>query len=79
MVAVTQLVSSGLSPIAGSDDPCLWLTVVLNILFWIFLILAIVGVFVPEKPDQPFIARGRWVFVLILLGILGLKVFGFPS
>lgn len=48
---------------------------VLVVLFWILLILAIIGVFVPE---QPFITRGRWVVTLVLLGILGLKVFGAP-
>jgi hypothetical protein len=49
---------------------------ILVILFWLLLILAIIGVFVPE---QPFIVRGRWVVLLILLAILGIKVFGFPS
>lgn len=45
----------------------------LQILFWILLILCAIGAF---TPDSPFVLRGRWAVVLILIGILGFKVFG---
>jgi hypothetical protein len=43
-------------------------------LFWVFLVLCLVGAFAPDT--WPNINRGRWVIILILLVILGLQVFG---
>ena len=51
--------------------------VVLTVLFWILLILCIIGAFVPDAA-WPFVSRGRWVIALILLAILGIAVFGNP-
>lgn len=48
---------------------------VLEILFWVLLILAAIGAFVPDTAF-PFVGRGRWVVALILLAILGLRIFG---
>lgn len=48
---------------------------VLEILFWVLLILAFIGCFVPDNAF-PFIGRGRWVVALILFAILGLRIFG---
>ena len=48
---------------------------VLQIIFWVLLILCFVGVFVREE-GAPLVNRGRWVVALILILILGLKVFG---
>lgn len=47
---------------------------VLEILYWVLLILAIIGVFVPDTAG-PYIGRSRWAVVLILMVILGLRVF----
>ena len=50
---------------------------VLEILYWVLLILCLIGVFVPETPPYgPYFARARWVVVLVLFVILGLRVFG---
>ncbi len=43
--------------------------------FWILLILCGIGVFVPDG-TSPFVSRGRWVVVLILIAILGWHSFG---
>jgi len=48
---------------------------ILVVFFWILWLLCVIGFFVPESP---FISRGRWIVILILLGILALKVFGNP-
>lgn len=48
---------------------------VLMVLFWILLILLVIGVFVPDS-QSPFVPRARWAIVLILIGILGWAVFG---
>lgn len=48
---------------------------VLEILFWILLILAALGAIVPDSAS-PYLTRGRWIIVLVLLAILGLRVFG---
>jgi hypothetical protein len=48
---------------------------VLTVLFWILWILCVIGCFIPESP---FISRGRWVVILLLVGVLGLKVLGSP-
>ena len=50
---------------------------VLEILFWVLVILCLIGVFVPEAPPYgPYFGRARWVIALILFVILGLRVFG---
>lgn len=49
---------------------------VLQILFWILLILCAIGALVPDIAS-PYIGRGRWIIVLILIAILGLHDFGF--
>lgn len=48
---------------------------VLEILFWILLILAAIGAFVPET-ISPYYGRGWRVVCMILFAILGLRVFG---
>ena len=45
----------------------------LEILFWVLLILTVIGAFVPESP---WISRGRGIVILILIAILGYAVFG---
>lgn len=45
----------------------------LVVLFWILYILALFGVFLPEPWQKP-----SRVVLFILIGILGLKVFGNP-
>lgn len=46
----------------------------LAILYWILLLLCLIGAFVPDTPGNPWPTRGRWVIVLILFAILGFKV-----
>lgn len=46
---------------------------VLQILFWILLILSAIGVIAPPSPPY---ARVSGVVTIILFAILGLKVFG---
>lgn len=53
------------------------LYMVLQILFWILLILTSIGAFVPDSA-APWLGRGRWVIALILIAILGFCVFGNP-
>lgn len=48
---------------------------VLMVLFWILLILLVIGMFVPDA-SSPWAPRARWAIVLILIGILGWAVFG---
>lgn len=48
---------------------------VLEILFWILLILVAIGALVPDTAN-PYLGRGRWLVALILIAILGLRVFG---
>lgn len=52
--------------------------IVLVVLFWILLILCVIGTFVPDTIN-PWLGRGRWVIALILIAILGLAVFGNPT
>lgn len=52
---------------------------ILNILFWILLILTALGVFVPDAPPRPYLGRARWIVCLILIAILGFVVFGNPT
>lgn len=47
---------------------------VLEILFWVLLILSAISAFMPDT--WPHAVRGRLIIVLILLAILGLRVFG---
>lgn len=46
------------------------------IFFWILVFLWLIGVFVPDTAS-PYIARGRGLIVLVLLILLGLKVYPF--
>lgn len=48
---------------------------VLQVLFWILLILAAIGALVPDE-KSPYLGRGRWVICLILIAILGYMQFG---
>lgn len=48
---------------------------VLQILFWILLILAAIGALVPDE-KSPYLGRGRWIICLILIAILGFEAFG---
>lgn len=48
---------------------------VLQILFWILLILAAIGAITPDA-TSPHLNRGRWIIALILIGILGFVAFG---
>jgi hypothetical protein len=50
---------------------------VLMVLFWILLILCFIASLCPDSMS-PYLGRGRWGIVLILLAILGLKVFDSP-
>jgi hypothetical protein len=50
---------------------------VLQVLFWILLILTAIAALVPDAA-WPYLPRARWIIVLILIGILGLRVFGDP-
>jgi hypothetical protein len=50
--------------------------IVLQVIFWILLLLCVLGIFAPE--GNPWVLRGRWGIVLILIAILGLAVFGNP-
>jgi hypothetical protein len=52
--------------------------IVLTVIFWILLLLALIGAFVPDA-TSPYIGHARWVIVLILLAILGIAVFGNPT
>ena len=49
--------------------------VVLEILFWILLILTALGALVPDTAS-PYVGRGRWIVALVCIAILGLRVFG---
>jgi hypothetical protein len=51
---------------------------VLEIVFWVLLILWAVGAFVPDSAG-PYVGRGRWVIALIEFAILGFFVFGGTS
>lgn len=50
---------------------------VLQVLFWLLLLLCVIGAFLQDSLS-PFLVRGRWVMVLILIAILGYVVFGNP-
>jgi len=50
---------------------------VLQVLFWLVLLLCAIGAFVNDSVS-PLLVRGRWVMVLILIAILGYVVFGNP-
>lgn len=49
-----------------------------EIIFWILLLLCAIGAVVPDA-QSPWINRGRWGVALILIAILGVKVFGMPK
>lgn len=51
---------------------------VFTVLFWILLILAVIAALVPDAVS-PYVGRGRWIIALILIGLLGWRVFGDPS
>lgn len=51
---------------------------ILIVLFWILFLLSVIGIF-SDGPNSPvWVGRGSRVVLLILIGILGLKVFGNP-
>lgn len=43
---------------------------VIVVLFWILLILLAIGALIPDT-TSPYLGRGRWGVVLILIAILG--------
>lgn len=45
------------------------------ILFWLLFLLCVIGLFVPDA-NIPGGSRGRWIIILILIGLLGWAVFG---
>lgn len=47
-----------------------------GIFFWILCFLWLLGIFIPDG-SSPYLARGRFVIILVLLVLLGLKVFPF--
>lgn len=49
-----------------------------EIIFWILLILCAIGAVIPDA-QSPYVNRGRWGIALILIAILGFKVFGMPK
>jgi hypothetical protein len=51
---------------------------ILEPIFWVLLILmALAGGFIPDS--QPYAHRGRFIFVIVLIAILGLRIFGNPA
>lgn len=50
---------------------------VMQVIFWILLLLAAIGAIVPDTAS-PYLGRGRWVVCLILIAILGFVEFGNP-
>lgn len=50
---------------------------VMTVLFWILLILLFIAALVPDSVS-PYIGRGRWIVLLILITILGLHCLGNP-
>jgi len=48
------------------------------IFFWILAFLWLIGIFVPDA-TSPYVARGRFVIVLAMLILLGLKVYPFSG
>lgn len=51
---------------------------VLQVIFWLLLLLCAIGAAVPDAPPPNYVGRGRWVIALILIAIIGLKVFDNP-
>lgn len=49
---------------------------VLEVIFWILLILSAIGAFLPET--TAYVVKSRFAIVLVLLGILGLHAFHNP-
>jgi hypothetical protein len=47
---------------------------VLEVIFWILLILSLIPAFIPDT--WPHAARSRYGVLLLLVAILGLKMFG---
>ncbi len=50
---------------------------VIIILFWILLLLAFIAALVPDSVS-PYVGRGRWVIILLLIAILGWHELGNP-
>ena len=48
----------------------------LAILFWVFLLLSVLGAFAPS--GSPWLVNGRYGMLLVLILLVGLKVFGSP-
>jgi len=46
------------------------------VLFWLFLVLGLLGIFAPDT--WPNINRGRFVILLLMIALLGYHVFGSP-
>ena len=53
--------------------------IVLVVIFWVLMLLAVIGALWPDSPNFPHLNRGRWIIVLILLAILGISQFGNPA
>lgn len=49
---------------------------ILTVLFWLLWLLCIIGLFVPDS--APYVVRGRWAVLLILIGILGFHCLANP-
>jgi hypothetical protein len=52
-------------------------SVVLVVIFWVLMILAIIGAILPDN-TSPYLSRGRWLIALILFAILGIAALGNP-
>jgi hypothetical protein len=48
------------------------------IFFWILAFLWLIGIFVPDTAS-PYVVRGRSLIILVMLILLGLKVYPFSA
>lgn len=48
-----------------------------SIFFWILAFGWLIGIFVKDTPERPFMPRARLVVVLAMLVLLGLKTYPF--
>jgi hypothetical protein len=51
---------------------------ILETLFWLLLLLCAIGALVPDSASV-YLGRSRWLVALILIAILGLKLFHNPT
>lgn len=51
---------------------------VLEVLFWLLLILTVIGIFTPDSTDRAYLPRARFGMLLIPIAILGLAQFHNP-